>query len=42
MSEQPSADTGTVMRPATLRRYATDAGFSEVEVLPIENYFWRF
>ena len=25
---------GTVMRPATLRRYATEAGFSEVEVFP--------
>ena len=30
------------MRPATLRAYAREAGFSEVEVLPIENDFWRF
>jgi 2-polyprenyl-3-methyl-5-hydroxy-6-metoxy-1,4-benzoquinol methylase len=42
MAEQPSAGTGTVMRPATLRRYATEAGFSGVEVLPIENDLWRF
>ncbi len=42
MAEQPSAGTGTVMRPATLRRYATEAGFSEIEVLPIENGMWRF
>ncbi len=42
MAEQPSAGTGTVMRPATLRRYAREAGFSEVEVLPIENDLWRF
>ena len=42
MAEQPSAGTGTVMRPATLRRYATEAGFSGVEVLPIENELWRF
>jgi 2-polyprenyl-3-methyl-5-hydroxy-6-metoxy-1,4-benzoquinol methylase len=42
MAEQPSAGTGTVMRPAILRRYATEAGFSRVEVLPIENDFWRF
>jgi 2-polyprenyl-3-methyl-5-hydroxy-6-metoxy-1,4-benzoquinol methylase len=42
MAEQPSAGTGTVMRPATLRRYASEAGFSEVEVLPIENDLWRF
>jgi 2-polyprenyl-3-methyl-5-hydroxy-6-metoxy-1,4-benzoquinol methylase len=42
MAEQPSAGTGTVMRPATLRRYATEAGFSGLEVLPIENDLWRF
>jgi hypothetical protein len=30
------------MRPETLRRYATEAGFSELEVLPIETDFWRF
>jgi 2-polyprenyl-3-methyl-5-hydroxy-6-metoxy-1,4-benzoquinol methylase len=42
MSEQPSAATGTVMRTETLRRYATEAGFAGVEVLPIENDFWRF
>jgi 2-polyprenyl-3-methyl-5-hydroxy-6-metoxy-1,4-benzoquinol methylase len=42
MAEQPSAGTGTVMRSATLRRYATEAGFSGVEILPIENELWRF
>jgi 2-polyprenyl-3-methyl-5-hydroxy-6-metoxy-1,4-benzoquinol methylase len=42
MAEQPSAATGTVMRPETLRRYASEAGFSEVEVLPIEHDLWRF
>lgn len=36
------AATGTVMRPATLQRYAEKAGFQSVEVLPIENYFFRF
>jgi len=36
------AGTGTVMRPATLRRYAVEAGFSRVETLPIENAFFRF
>jgi len=41
-SRQPSVATGTVMRPATLRGYATDAGFASVEILPIENAFWRF
>ena len=34
--------TGTVMREETLREYATEAGFSDVEVLPIDNEFFRF
>jgi len=41
-SHNPSAATGTVMRPDTLRRYADEAGFSGVEVLPIDNDLWRF
>jgi SAM-dependent methyltransferase len=42
MSEQPSAATGTVMRRSTLEGYAREAGFSAVEVLPVENDFFRF
>jgi hypothetical protein len=42
MAEQPSAGTGTVMRPDTLRRYASEAGFREAEILPIEHPFFRF
>lgn len=42
MAEGPSAETGTVMRADTLRRYACAAGFADVEVLPIENLFFRF
>lgn len=42
MSHQPSAGTGTVMRPSTLAGYATDAGFTRVDVLPVENDLWRF
>ena len=41
-SESPSAGTGTVFRTATLDGYATDAGFSSVEVLPIEHDMFRF
>ena len=33
MGEDPTAATGTVMRPSTLRRYANDAGFRIVEQL---------
>jgi 2-polyprenyl-3-methyl-5-hydroxy-6-metoxy-1,4-benzoquinol methylase len=40
--EEHSAATGTVMRPDTLRRYASDAGFTEFTVLPIENDMFRF
>jgi SAM-dependent methyltransferase len=42
MADAPSAGTGTVMRATTLAGYATAAGFAAVEVLPIENDFWRF
>lgn len=41
-AETPSAATGTLMRPDTLRQYAKDAGFHTMEILPIENDSWRF
>ena len=37
-STEPSAATGTVMRPATLRRYAAEAGLPSFEILPIEGF----
>jgi len=40
-AEAPSAETGTVMRPETLRRYALEAGFRSVEILPIDHFFFR-
>jgi 2-polyprenyl-3-methyl-5-hydroxy-6-metoxy-1,4-benzoquinol methylase len=42
MGDPQTAATGAVMRPATLRRYAAEAGFGAVEVLPIETDYWRF
>jgi SAM-dependent methyltransferase len=42
LAHEPSAATGTVMRPATLESYAEEAGFDGVDVLPIEHFFWRF
>ncbi len=42
MADQPSAETGTVMRADTLRSYAKSAGFRDVEILPIEHFFFRF
>lgn len=42
MADHPAAGTGTVMRTDTLRQYARQAGFREVKVLPIDNFFFRF
>ncbi len=43
MSSAPSRGTGTVMRHDVLRGYAREAGFEDVEVLPIEDFsFFRF
>ena len=43
LSTAPSVGTGTVLRPATLRKYALEAGFADVEVLPIDDFgFFRF
>jgi 2-polyprenyl-3-methyl-5-hydroxy-6-metoxy-1,4-benzoquinol methylase len=41
MYDQPSEATGTVMRPATLERYAEHAGFSGFEVLPVDHEMFR-
>lgn len=42
MSADGSVGTGTVMRPDTLRGYAREAGFADVDILPIDNDFFRF
>jgi SAM-dependent methyltransferase len=42
LADEPSVGTGTVMRQQTLRRYAEEAGYRGVQVLPIENDLWRF
>jgi SAM-dependent methyltransferase len=43
LAHKGSVGTGTVMRPDTLRGYARAAGFTDVEVLPIDDFgFWRF
>lgn len=42
MGDPGTSATGAVMRPATLRRYAGEAGFRGVEVLPLETETWRF
>jgi predicted O-methyltransferase YrrM len=42
MGDPQTAATGAVMRAPMLRQYALQAGFSEVEVLPIHTDYWRF
>ncbi len=42
LADRPSVGTGTVMRPDTFRRYALEAGFRDVETLPIDNFFYTF
>jgi 2-polyprenyl-3-methyl-5-hydroxy-6-metoxy-1,4-benzoquinol methylase len=41
MVEQPSAAIGTVIRSSTVRELAAEAGFSAIDVLPVENDFFR-
>ena len=43
LSSPPSRGTGTVMRRSVLTGYAQEAGFADVDVLPIEDFsFFRF
>lgn len=42
LAHEGGVGTGTVMRPRTLERYALEAGFSAVEVLPVEHEMFRF
>lgn len=42
MSTPGSRATGTAMRAPVLRGYAQEAGFEDIEVLPIEHPLWRF
>ncbi len=42
MCGEHPAGTGTVMRLGTFRSYAQEAGFRDVEVLPIDHFLWRF
>jgi hypothetical protein len=41
-SARTPRETGTVMREDTVGSYANDAGFTNCEMVPIKNDFWRF
>jgi 2-polyprenyl-3-methyl-5-hydroxy-6-metoxy-1,4-benzoquinol methylase len=40
-AEQPSAAIGTVIRPETVRSLAAEAGYTQVDVLPVDGGFFR-
>jgi SAM-dependent methyltransferase len=42
MGDPQTRATGAVMRPSLLRQYAGEAGFRDVEVIPIETEYWSF
>jgi hypothetical protein len=37
-----SAATGAAMTPSTFRKYAKEAGFSKLDILPVEHFMWQF
>jgi ubiquinone/menaquinone biosynthesis C-methylase UbiE len=41
MTEEPSAALGTALRADSVRELATEAGYAHVDVLPVENDFFR-
>jgi SAM-dependent methyltransferase len=41
LAEGPSAALGTVMRSHTVRELAAEAGYARVDVLPVDNDFFR-
>ena len=41
MTDPGSAATGAVMRPSSLRRYASEAGLDSFEILPIDDQSFR-
>lgn len=42
LAESPKIAHGTVLRADTVQAWAREAGFTQVDVLPIANDFWRF
>ncbi|MGX7826472.1 class I SAM-dependent methyltransferase [Actinokineospora sp. 24-640] len=41
-AEGAKVEAGTVLREGTLRTYAAEAGYTDVDVLPVDHDLWRF
>ena len=42
MAYPDSEATGAAMTPSTFKRYAKEAGFSKIDVLPVDHFIWEF
>jgi hypothetical protein len=42
MAYPDSEATGAAMTPSTFKRYAKEAGFLKIDVLPVDHFIWEF
>jgi hypothetical protein len=42
MAYPDSVATGAAMTPSTFKKYAKEAGFSKIDVLPVKHFIWEF
>ena len=42
MAYPDSEATGAAMTPSVFKRYAKEAGFSKIDVLPVDHFIWEF
>src|SRR5215210_2477788 len=42
MAYPDSVATGAAMTPSTFKNYAKEAGFSKIDILPVDHFIWQF
>jgi ubiquinone/menaquinone biosynthesis C-methylase UbiE len=42
MAYPGSVATGAAMTPSTFKNYAKEAGFSKIDILPVDHFIWQF
>src|SRR5215208_2719310 len=42
MAYPDSVATGAAMTPSTFKKYAKEAGFSKIDILPVDHFIWQF